>query len=68
MSTARHTGTLNRRFPHFFTVVLSLIFVLFVGILIFVYVVTKRTNPVILDQHGKPVTALVQSCTRAVAG
>ena len=36
---------------------LSFIFVLFIGILIFCYVVTKRTNPVFLDQHGKPVAA-----------
>ena len=34
---------------------LSFVFVLFIGILIFCYVVTKRSNPVFLDQHGKPV-------------
>lgn len=33
---------------------LAFIFVLFIGILIFCYVVTKRTNPVFLDSHGKP--------------
>jgi cytoskeletal protein RodZ len=34
-----------------------LIFVslVFIGILIFCYVVTKRANPVFLDAHGKPV-------------
>jgi hypothetical protein len=31
--------------------------VLFIGILVFCYVVTRRTNPVFLDQHGKPVNA-----------
>jgi hypothetical protein len=36
---------------------LGFVFVLFIGILIFCYVVTKRTNPVFLDQHGKPVAA-----------
>jgi len=36
---------------------LGVVFVLFIGILIFCYVVTKRTNPVFLDQHGKPVNA-----------
>ena len=35
---------------------LALIMALFIGILIFAYVVTKRTNPVFLDEHGKPVT------------
>lgn len=34
---------------------LAFIFVLFIGILIFCYIVTKRTNPVFLDSHGKPV-------------
>jgi hypothetical protein len=34
---------------------LAFVFVLFIGILIFAYVVTKRTNPVYLDEHGKPV-------------
>jgi hypothetical protein len=36
---------------------LGAIFVLFIGILIFCYVVTKRTNPVFLDEHGKAVTS-----------
>jgi hypothetical protein len=31
--------------------------VIFIGILIFAYVVTKRTHPVYLDEHGKPVTS-----------
>ena len=35
--------------------VLMLISVLFIGILIFCYVVTKRANPVLVDVHGKPV-------------
>jgi hypothetical protein len=36
---------------------LGVVFVLFIGILVFCYVVTRRTNPVFLDQHGKPVSA-----------
>lgn len=34
---------------------LGFIFVLFIGILIFCYVVTKRASPVFVDVHGKPV-------------
>ncbi len=30
---------------------------LFIGILIFCYVVTKRTNPILLDERGKPVSS-----------
>ena len=36
---------------------LGAVFVMFIGILVFCYVVTKRTNPVFLDEHGKPVSA-----------
>jgi len=36
---------------------LGLVMAIFIGILVFAYVVTKRTNPVFLDQHGKPVTS-----------
>lgn len=35
---------------------LGFVFILFIGILIFCYVVTKRANPVLLDPNGKPVT------------
>jgi hypothetical protein len=35
---------------------LVFVFALFIGILVFCYAVTKRTNPVFLDVHGKPVT------------
>jgi len=37
------------------TYFLGFVFVLFIGILVFCYAITKRTNPVFLDQHGKPV-------------
>jgi len=39
------------------TYVLGVVFVVFIGILIFCYVVTKRANPVLLDEHGKVVTS-----------
>ena len=41
----------------FLTYFLGFVFVLFVGILIVCYVITKRTNPVFLDEHGKPVAS-----------
>ena len=34
---------------------LVFVFALFMGILIFCYVVTKRSNPVLLDGQGKPL-------------
>jgi hypothetical protein len=37
------------------TVVLAVVFVAFCGILIFVFVATKRANPVMLDQQGRPI-------------
>ena len=38
------------------TVVLGAVFVFFCAVLIFVFVSTRRANPVMLDQHGKPVS------------
>jgi len=35
---------------------LGFILALFIGILIFCYVVTKRANPVFVDVHGTPVS------------
>ncbi len=42
-------------FLHYF---LMLVMALFIAILIFVWIVTKRANPVILDEHGRPVACL----------
>lgn len=39
------------------TYFLWFVFVLFISILIVCYVITKRTNPVFLDEHGKPVAS-----------
>lgn len=46
-------------------VVLGVVFVVFCGILVFVYVATKRANPVMLDMQGKP---LDQSSGSATSG
>jgi hypothetical protein len=35
---------------------LALIFVLFVGILIFCFIISKRASPVFLDSQGHPVS------------
>ena len=43
------------------TVLLAIVFVVFCGILIFVYVATKHANPVMLDQQGKPLDQGSQS-------
>jgi hypothetical protein len=34
---------------------LAFIFVLFIAILVVVYLITRQSNPVMLDEHGKPV-------------
>jgi len=36
---------------------LAFVFCLFIGILIFAYMVTKKTHPVYTDQQGNPVNA-----------
>lgn len=47
------------------TILLAVVFVAFCGILVFVYVATKRANPVMLDQQGRP---LDQSSAPAQSG
>jgi len=37
------------------TVVLSVVFVFFCGVLVYVYAATKHANPVMLDEHGHPI-------------
>jgi len=39
------------------TIVLGAVFVFFCAVLVFVFVATKRANPVMLDQHGNPVNS-----------
>ena len=39
------------------TVVLGAVFVFFCSVLVFVFIATKRANPVMLDQHGKPTNS-----------
>lgn len=42
------------------SIVLALVFVFFCGVLVFVYVTTKRINPVMLDQQGRPLASQSQ--------
>lgn len=56
---------MRKRFVNFFsrkqgtilTALLSLIIVLFIGILVTAYLVARHANPVILNEHGKPVNS-----------
>jgi hypothetical protein len=54
-------GTPTKRGVAPLTIVLGLVFVFFCGILVFVYVATKRANPIMLDQNGKPLNSQSQS-------
>lgn len=38
----------------FFPYWLASIFVLFIGIMIYVYIEAKKANPIVLDEHGRP--------------
>ncbi len=57
MSTLAMASNLSNKKTAPLTYVLWLMSALFIGILIFCYVVTKRTNPILLDEHGRPVTS-----------
>jgi len=41
---------------------LVFVFALFIGILVVVYVITRRSNPIMLDEHGKPVSSTSICC------
>ena len=47
---------MTRRSP-FLIFFLAFVSAIFIGILIFVYIVTKQTNPVMLDDKGRPVSS-----------
>ena len=55
MSETLAAGTPNNKRVAPLTVLLAVVVVVFCGILVFVYVATKRANPVMLDQQGKPL-------------
>jgi hypothetical protein len=38
-------------------IVFGLIGALFIGILVFTYVLTKRANPIMLDEQGRPLVS-----------
>jgi len=54
MSTMTIASPSSGKKPAPLTYFLGFVFVLFIGILVFCYAVTKRTNPVFLDEHGQP--------------
>lgn len=49
------------KIPRVFTTLLAFVLVFFIAVLIFVYVATKRANPMMLDQNGQPLPAPSQS-------
>ena len=61
MSTIAMTTNLPTKKQAPLTYFLGFVFAFFIGILIVCYAITKRTNPVFLDEHGKPVTASGQT-------
>ena len=46
--------TKTRR-PPAIVVVMWLMSAMFIGILVFAYVATKRANPIFIDEHGRPL-------------
>ena len=44
---------------------LMAVMALFMGILILVWVVAKKTNPVMLDEHGRPVACMSKNHDRS---
>ena len=53
----RFVNFLSQKQGTILTALLSLIFVLFIGILVTAYIVSKRANPIFLDEKGQPVNS-----------
>ena len=57
MSSRKSYSPVTRRQTSPLMYFLVLVSVIFIGILIFAYTVTKRTNPIYVDEHGNPVNS-----------
>ena len=54
--TSSRTAPRNKgKLPRAFMALLAFVMVFFITVLIFVYVATKKANPIMLDQNGKPL-------------
>ena len=53
---AKIVGFWTEKQGHILQIVLGAIFVLFIAIMIGVYVIAKRANPILLDEKGQPKT------------
>jgi hypothetical protein len=51
----RFVNYLSEKQGKILALLLSLIFVLFIGILVTAYLVARHANPILLDETGKPV-------------
>jgi len=45
---------MNRQRPALLVYVLTIVMMLFIGILIYVWIQAKKANPVMLDEKGRP--------------
>ena len=57
MSEDSKANPIRRKQGSALAYVLVLMSIMFIGILIFTYVVTKKTHPVYTDEHGNPTNA-----------
>ncbi|HTS68060.1 MAG TPA: hypothetical protein VMO17_03680 [Terriglobia bacterium] len=57
MNNVTNAANLSRKQGSPLFYFLAFVMAVFIGILIFVYIVTKRTHPIFLDEHGKPTNA-----------
>jgi len=57
MSSTKSYSQVARRQTSPLMYFLMLVSLIFIGILIFAYIVTKRTNPIYVDERGNPVNS-----------
>lgn len=65
MNNVTNAANLSRKQGSPLFYFLAFVMAVFIGILIFVYIVTKRTHPIFLDEHGKPTNAEPASANKS---
>jgi cell division protein FtsN len=61
MTSSRTASRTKGKLPRAFMALLAFVLVFFIAVLVFVFVATKKANPIMLDQNGKPLPESSQS-------
>ncbi len=66
--TRRAASYLSHKQGTILKLLLCLISLIFIGILVTVYLVSKQANPILLDESGRPVSILIDRMDKIYPG